>query len=126
LAVVELEKNMTPEQFVAALKANVREGAEDEMKYLAKPPSLNPPKHLARFSAWYRRLSPADRKVARDLIRYAAEGSLFDLLTLLDNVASPTKEGGRLELWHVTKRGKRTLLNDPNGDLLYELFNNLP
>src|SRR5437763_1461972 len=77
---------MTPETFVAALKASVRKGAESEVKYFARPPSPDPPAHLARFSAWYRRLSPSDRKVAREVIRYAAEGSLFGLLTALDNM----------------------------------------
>jgi hypothetical protein len=114
---------MIPETFGAALKASVREGADGEISYLAKPPSPNPPSHLARFSAWYRRLSAADRKVARDVIRYAAGGSLFDLLMHLDNLASLTDEGGTFELWHVGKRGKRTRLNDPDGELLSELFN---
>jgi hypothetical protein len=116
---------MTPETFVVALKTSVREGAESEVKYFARPPSSEPPMHLARFSAWYRRLSPSDRKVAREVIRYAAEGSLFGLLTYLDNKAFLTDKGGTFELWHVSKRGKRTRLNDPDGQLLIELFNNV-
>jgi hypothetical protein len=66
---------MTPETFVAALRESVRKVAESEVKYYARPPSPHPPVHLARFSAWYRRLSPSDRKVAREVIRYAAEGA---------------------------------------------------
>src|SRR5262245_4843890 len=115
---------MTPETFVAALKESVREGADSEIRYYARPPSPNPPTHLARFSTWYRRLTSSDRKVARDAIRYAADGSLFDLLTFLDNIASLTEEEGTFELWHVSKRGKRTRLNNPDGDLLTDLFNN--
>jgi hypothetical protein len=116
---------MTPETFVTALKAEVRETAESEAKYYARPPSSNPPKHLARFSAWYRRLSPSNRKVAREVMWFAAEGSLFTLLTYLDNLALPTDEGGTLEVWHVSKRGKRTRLNDPDGEMLSDLFNNI-
>lgn len=116
---------MTPEAFVAALKNSVREGADREIKYYARPPSPNPPAHLARFSEWYRRLSSADRKVARDMIRYATEGSLFGLLTILDNIGSLTEEEGTFELWHVSKRGKRTRLNEPDGELLNELFNTI-
>ena len=86
---------MTPETFVAALKASVRKGAESEVRYFARPPSPGPPPHLARFSAWYRRLSPPDRRVAREVIRYAAEGSLFGLLTYLDNIAFLTAEEAR-------------------------------
>jgi hypothetical protein len=114
---------MTPESFVAALKESVREGVESEVKYYARPPSADPPAHLARFAAWYRRLTPSDRKVAREVFRYAAEGSLFGLLTYLDNLAFLTDEGGTFELWHVGKRGKRIRLNDPDGQLLSELFN---
>jgi hypothetical protein len=117
---------MTPETFVAALRAAVRKDAESEAKYYARPPSPNPPAHLARFSAWYRRLSPSDRRIAREVIRYSAEGSSFGLLTYLDNIAFLSPEGGTFELWHVGKRGRRTRLNDPDGQPLNELFNNVP
>src|SRR4051812_13925221 len=96
---------MTTETFVAALKAAVRQVAEREVKYFGRPASQDPPEHLARFSEWYRRLSPSDRKVTRDLIHYAAEGSLFTLLTYFDNLASLTDEGGTFELWHVGQGG---------------------
>jgi hypothetical protein len=116
---------MTPETFVAFLRAAVRKGTEHEAKYYARPPSPNPPAHLDRFSKWYRRLSPSDRRIAREVMRYSAEGSLLSLLTYLDNIASLTDEGGTFELWHVGKRSKRTRLNDPDGQLLNELFNNV-
>ena len=114
---------MTPEAFVAALLAAVRESAKAEADYFADPPVPKPPAHLGRFSAWFRRLSAADRRVARQLIRYAAEGSLFGLLTYLDNLAALTDAGGTLELWWVGPRGRRVRLNDPDGELLTDLFN---
>jgi hypothetical protein len=117
---------MKPEAFVAALKQNVRSLAASEADYLADPPSPRPPEHLARFSAWFRRLSANDREVARDIICYAAEGSLFGLLTYLDNLASLPEQSGRFELWYVEGDGERVRLNDEDGELLSELFNNVP
>jgi hypothetical protein len=68
-------------------------------------------------------VSPADQDVAREVIRYVAEGSLFGLLTYLDNIASLTDEGGTFELWHAEPDGSRVRLNNPDGELLTDLFN---
>jgi hypothetical protein len=116
---------MSPEAFVAALAASVRQSAEGEAEYFTVPQSKHPPAHLARFSNWFRGLSPADQEVAREVICYVAEGSLFGLLTYLDNIASLTDEPGELELWYSAPDGTRVRLNDPNGELLTDLFNNL-
>ncbi len=115
---------MGPAAFVEALATSVRQSAAREVDYFAAPPSGCPAAHLARFSDWFRRLSPADQDVAREVVRYAAEGSLFGLLTFLDNLASLTGEGGTVELWHTAPDGVRVRLNDPNGELLTDLFNN--
>lgn len=79
---------MTPEAFVAALKRSVDNCAISDADYLADPPSQSPPEHFARFSAWFRKLSADDQEVACELIRYSAGGSLYLLLTYLDNVCS--------------------------------------
>jgi hypothetical protein len=114
---------MTPKKFVKTLKAEVRDEAKSEVSYFLKPESESPPRHLARFSKWYKGLSASERKIARDLIQYAAEGSLFQLLTFLDNVGYLGSDTGTFELWHISGSGKRTRLNDPDGELLNELFN---
>jgi hypothetical protein len=114
---------VTPEAFVAGLAASVRRSAEGEAEYFAAPRSEYPPAHLARFSAWFQRLSPADQEIAREVIRYAAEGSLFGLLIYLDNIVSLTESGGAFELWYTARNGARVQLNDPDGDLLTDLFN---
>lgn len=111
-------------EFVAALKKAVRDGAEHEVEYLRSPPSSRLPAHLAHFASWVQGLSDADRAELRDLLRYVAEGGLFAALTHLDNLASLTHEGGRFELWFASEDGDRILLNDPDGDLLIDLFNN--
>ncbi|MBX9626294.1 MAG: hypothetical protein K2X82_21020 [Gemmataceae bacterium] len=114
---------MTPERFVSALVESVRHQAAAEADYLAAPPSPRPPDHLARFAAWFRGLTPDAQATAREVIRYAAEGALFGVLTYLDNLASFTAGGGTLELWHATAGGGRVRLNDPDGELLTDLFN---
>ena len=114
---------MTPRAFVKALKRDAKNTSKSEVDYYAKPESTSPPEHLARFSSWFLRLPKADQTVAREAIRYACEGSLFGLLTYLDNIASLTDENGNFELWFVGENGKRTRLNDPDGDLLTDLFN---
>jgi hypothetical protein len=117
-------KPMTPEAFVIALANSVQECAKREADYLAALSSGRPPAHLARFSDWYRRLSRSDQEIAREMIQYSAEGSLFGLLTHLDNVASLTEEGGAFELWHVASNGSRVRLNAPDGAMLTDIFNN--
>ena len=116
---------MTPHAFVAALKESVRKAAASEAECSAAPLTAKPTEHLSRFSAWFRQLTPNDQEIAREVIQFSAEGSLFGLLTYLDNIASLTEEGGVFELWHVGEGGERIRLNDPDGELLTDLFNNL-
>lgn len=113
---------MTAQEFVAALKRQVRQDVAGTVEYIANPPVPEPPGHLGEFSRWWRGLSAADRNVATSLLNYVAEGSLFSLLNIFDHDGS--LDDGHFELFHV--RGKsRTRLNDPDGDFLYDLFNNL-
>ena len=115
---------MTPEQFVVELKANVRSEVESTIEYLANPPVKNPPDHLGILSRWYRNLSDKDKEVARMAMEYAADGSLFGLLNVLDGVYDlPSGAGGKFELYYVEGE-KRIRLNDPEGDFLYDIFNN--
>jgi hypothetical protein len=113
---------MTPTDFVTALKKSCRSVADSTTDYLAKPEGRKPPEPLASLSAWYRGLSPSDQAMARTAIQYAADGSLFTLLSVIDGVASVTNAPGSLELYHVHD-GTRLRLNDPDGELLYDIFN---
>ena len=115
---------MTPEQFVVELKQVVRDGVEGEIEYYLNPPVTNPPGHLGVFSRWYQGLSDEDKEVARIALEYAAEGSLFSLLNILDNVQSLPSMKGHLESYYVEDNTKLRL-NDPEGDFLYDIFNNI-
>lgn len=115
---------MTPENFVTELKADVRSEVESTIEYLANPPVKNPPDHLGVLSRWYRKLSDEDKEVARIAMEYAAEGSLFGLLNVLDGVDDlPSSAGGKLELYYV-EGDRKVRLNDPEGDFLHDIFNN--
>ena len=115
---------MTPQDFVLALKTQAAKAAASEVDYYKNLPSKNPPEHLKRFAQWFDRLAESDKETAADLIRYAKEGEVFSLLTYIDNLSFLSGERGRFELFHVDNDGNRTLLNEPEGDLLTDIFNN--
>lgn len=118
---------MTPESFVAALKEGTRKGARSTVEYLANPPVAKPPGDLGEFSALWRTLGSSQQETLKDLLVYLAEGSLFHVLNVLDNIVL-IQEGdrGRLELRWVPEKGTSFLLNDPDGEFLYDMFNNTP
>ncbi|WP_435018128.1 hypothetical protein TA3x_000073 [Tundrisphaera sp. TA3] len=112
---------MTPPEFVAEMKRIARSVSASTRDYLGYPPVADPPGHLGEFSRWYRGLADDQRETAGLLMDYVAEGSLFALLSTLDH---GTPES-RLELFAADGEA-RTRLNDPEGDLLCELFNRVP
>ncbi|WP_165251069.1 hypothetical protein [Paludisphaera soli] len=122
---------MDPREFVASLKTSIQEVVDSEVSQMgSRIPSEIPDgpsrfAYLDRFAAWFQKLADADKETARDLLRFTAEGGLFATLTYLDNLATLVPGQGRFELWHVAD-GDRRLLNDPDGDLLIDLFNDLP
>ncbi len=112
-------------EFVAALKKSVREGVDHEVDLLETRDSPRGPVHLIRFANWIQGLSAADREVLRELLHFTAEGSLFLVLTLLDNLVDLTAERVRFELWAIAENGGRGQINDPDGDMLCDIFNGL-
>ena len=115
---------MKPHTFVNSLKKTVRDCVSSEIEYFSNPPVSEPPGHLGQFSAWYRSLSDHDKGLVGMVMRYAAEGSLFALLGFIDNLYSvPSAPKGQFELYY-SEEGSRTRLNDPDWDLLQDIFNN--
>lgn len=112
-------------EFVAALKKSVREGVDHELNLLGTRDSPLGPVHGIRFANWIQGLSAADREVLRDLLHFTAEGSLFGVLTLLDSLVDLTEERVRYELWAIAENGGRGQINDPDGDMLVDIFNGL-
>ncbi len=114
-----------PLQFVGALKAETRRSVEGTIKYMQAPEGRGPSEPLRSLGQWYRGLSPENQALVRAAMNYAAEGSLFRLLSVFDNVAFAGDIRGHYELYHVGETHK-TRLNNPDGDFLYDLFNELP
>ncbi len=61
--------------------------------------------------------------MAITLARYSADGSLFHFLSVLDGVVNLGPQRSSFELYHVCGDAK-TRLNEPEGDFLYDIFNN--
>ncbi|HEX8913648.1 MAG TPA: hypothetical protein VF796_14915 [Humisphaera sp.] len=114
---------MQPHEFVASLRRVTRQSVTSTVDYLANPPVPEPPGYLGEFARWWKGLSDQQRVVARDLLEYVAEGSLFHLLTVLDGTSTLEGHEGTFELFHVIGES-RTRLNDPDENLLCDLFNN--
>lgn len=114
---------MRADEFVTSLKREVRQSVAATLGYIADPPVPQPPAHLGEFARWWQGLSGPQRDVARRMMEYVAEGSLFAVLNVLDGVASLQGQDGAFELFHCTAES-RTRLNAPEGDFLYDLFNN--
>lgn len=116
---------LTPDDFVAELKKDVRRGVAGIIYYLLEAPGGEPPAHLAALSDWYIGLSEESRERAREAMEFAAQGSLFSILNYLDNVRPlPSGGDGEFELYYV-ENDTRVRLNDPAGHYLHELFNNI-
>lgn len=115
---------MTSQDFVLALKRESIKSADSEVDYYRNPPSKNPPEHLKKFSQWFDRLSGEDKTMVAELIRYAKEGELFSVLTYFDNLAFLGGKRGKFELFHIGEDGSRIQLNQPDGELLTDIFNN--
>ena len=62
--------------------------------------------------------------MVRTAMEYAADGSLFGVLSLLDGVSSLKGVPGSLELFYCHEN-VRLRLNDEEGDFLHDHFNNL-
>lgn len=115
----------TPVQFVVSLKADTRASVESTIEYLRASSARKPPEPLQSLGLWFRGLGAEDQAMVRTAMTYAAEGSLFGVLSVLDGVSSARGVPGQYELYHVSD-GSRTRLNDPDGDFLHDLFNELP
>jgi hypothetical protein len=116
---------LTQDAFVAALKSEVRTSVESTIEYFCDPPGFKPQEPLNSLSRWFRTLSATDQDMVRTAMEYAADGSLFGMLSLLDGVSNLKGAPGSLELYYCHENVRRRL-NDPDEGLLHEQFNNLP
>lgn len=123
-AVVQMEKEMNQEEFIAAIKIAVHDSSIRGMnELLSSPPGRRPRPKLKRNSEWFNSLQETERQRVEDIITDSVHFTLFNFLCVLDGVKviEDTVEKGRLQLY-FTKNGEKTLLNSEVGEMLHDLY----
>ena len=115
---------MNAEDFVVELKNEMLMLLPGIVSNLLAPPGRKPKELLVRQSEWYNALSEDDKAMVNSLIVEGIESATFHTLCIFDGVSflEDTPEKGVFELYFV-KDGKRTLLNNPEEELLHDIFN---
>ena len=113
---------VTPEDFAAAIDANVQAGTEGLVRYLRSPSGRNPPQEWVRWSGWFNALQESDQTMVVDLLHEAAFQASFNICSALDDVASIENRSskGWLVLDYVTPTGEHHRLNDHDVALLHD------
>lgn len=116
---------MTPVDFVMKIKLVVYDATLDICRaIMLKPPGKRPSPQLRELSSWYNQLSEPDREKVRSAIELATHQSIFGMLAVLDGVrqVEDTESKGIFELRYL-KDGQAKLLNDPEAEMLHDIFN---
>jgi hypothetical protein len=115
---------MTGPEFVRAIKLVVYDSTiEGTVAVLEEPPGRKPRQSLVALSSWFNRLPEEGKRQLRGVIEQAASLAIFSFFAVLDGVSAieDSPEKGELELRFV-KEGRATLINDPAGEFLHDLF----
>lgn len=115
---------MNAEQFVDAIKTEVRDAATNGViSLIERPPGRRPSPNLVSLSQWFNELPMSDKQHVREVAAMASDQATFGMLTVLDGVRviEDGADRGRLELRHI-KGGESTLLNDLKGPQLHNLL----
>lgn len=116
---------MSPEEFVEAVRTQVRDAAaSDVIRQLEKPSGRRPTEELRRLSEWFSRLSDADKEAVAGVARMASHHAVFGLLCVLDGVRAieDKADKGTLRLTY-SKDGETQLLSPSDSNLLHDLLN---
>ena len=112
---------MNSEQFVEILNENVRDSVlrivtsdleNADTKY----------KKLVDLSTWYNSKDEVEKQLITDLITRVYDCAAFRFLCMLDGVAFRTESGACYELYHISKDGKVSLIDNKNSDELHDLY----
>jgi hypothetical protein len=113
---------MNAEEFVEAIKIYVRDSTvKGELKMLADPPGRLPSDSLKRRSEWFHKLNDEDKEFVKDIMLESVSAGIFHFLCALDGVLTIDDKKGKFELRYIGN--EVSLLTDPKGDYLHELFN---
>ena len=117
---------MNSHEFVLAIKRSVHDAAiEDMLKLLARPPGRRPHQENLDQSAWYNSLTASERTLVRGIITEAVHVAVFGFLCVLDGtrIVERDEVDQSFELRH--SKDPTNLLNDPNGEMLHDIYNAL-
>ena len=115
---------MTPKELVERIRQVVYNTTVTGcLTLMEKVPGRRPSPQLVALSQWFNQLPEADKQKVRSAIELAARQSIFGMFAVLDGVrqVEDTERKGTLELRYL-KDGQSQLLNDPNAELLHDIF----
>ena len=117
---------MNTKAFIEAIVEVVRDATiSDVLENLKEPPGRRPHKDDIELSQWYTKLTKEDVENIIKVISKSVDGSVFGVLAVIDGVRAIEDNGeGTLELTYKDNSGS-ILLNNPNGEYLHDVFNNL-
>jgi hypothetical protein len=115
---------MKTHEFVERMKERLRVSTKNAIiENLIKVPGRKPRKKLLEMSQWYNNLSAEDKKQLEKVILESIDFTAFSVFTVLDGEGFIETEGNPhdFELYAV-KDGKKTLINDPNEEMLHDIY----
>jgi len=118
---------MTPKELVERIKQVVYNTTVTGcLALMENVPGRRPSSQLVALSQWFNQLPDDDKQKVRSAIELAARQSVFGMFAVLDGVrqVEDTERKGTLELRYL-KDGQSKLLNDPNAELLHDIFNQI-
>jgi hypothetical protein len=117
-------KDMTPQEFIEALKSVVHDSsARAVIDSLESPSGRNPPPKIRQLSEWFCSLSKEDQNNLYQVILLAVHSTLFGTLCVLDGVRAieDSNDKGAFKLY-FEKHGQKILLNDPAIETLHDRY----
>jgi hypothetical protein len=116
---------VTSKEFVRRIHIAVYERAVSGTKAtLEKVPGRRPLPQLLSLSSWFNQLTPTDQQQVEAAIKLAVRNAVFGVLAVLDgdrSIRQSDEELGTLRLLYDDS-SHSVLINDPNGDVLHDLF----
>lgn len=119
---------MNQEKFIEIIKEVVSNSSFDGIiGTMLHPPGRKPSNKLLEISEFYNELKDEDKQVVNNIIKLAIDSSVFGFLCVIDGVRSineSVEDNGSLKLSYINDAsGKETVLNNPDEDYLYDIYN---
>lgn len=114
---------MNTQEFVEVIREVViEESIKSVQTNLISPPGRKPSETLIQCSKFYNNLPDNDKRVIIQIIKESVLTGVWGLFCVLDGVRSiENNDKGKLTLYYE-KDGVKTILNDPQNELLHELL----